>query len=170
LNTLTVWRFGDPQGAEGILPGLRRLVAHGVIHVDDAAVVSWPEGSRKPSTTELGGLTSPGKLWGGSWGMLFGVIFLVPIAGPAFGAGAAAVAGSLSDFGIDDDFIARVRETVTPGTSALFVLSTASVADQLGVEIRGPGIAVLRCNLNHAQARRVRDALGEERQPAIGGR
>jgi len=162
VNTLTVWRFGDPQGAESALPGLRRLAAAGLLEIDDAAAVSWPEGANKPSTRPLGGLLGPGKLWGGSWGMIFALIFLVPIAGPAFGAGAAAIAGGLSDFGIEGDFIKRVRETVTPGSSALFVFSSGAAADQLLVETRGRAVSVLRCNLSRDQARRVREALGEE--------
>ena len=41
----------------------------------------------------------------------------------AVGAAAGALAGSLADYGIDDDFIKNVREKVTEGTSALFLLT-----------------------------------------------
>jgi uncharacterized membrane protein len=161
LNTLTVWKFRGPRSAESQLPRLRRLAAQG-LGIDDAAVVSWPEGARKPSIRSLGSLTGPGQLWGGFWGVLLGLIFLVPIAGPAFGAAAGAIAGSLSDFGIEDDFIKRVRETVTPSTSGLFVLSSDTVADRLKLEMEGPEIALIRCDLNPEHERHLRDALGEE--------
>ena len=60
---------------------------------------------------------------GGSfWGLLFGLIFFVPLLGAAIGAATGALAGSLTDVGIDDAFINKVRDQVTPGTSALFVL------------------------------------------------
>ena len=68
--------------------------------MDDAALVSWPPGQRKPSTTSLGSLTGPGDLWGGFWGVLLALVFLAPLAGPTFGAAAGAVAGSLADFGV----------------------------------------------------------------------
>jgi len=162
VETLTVWTFEGPSGAEAALPRLERLAEEGVIHVDDAALVTWPEQSRKPSLRPLGGLVRPGTLWGGFWGVLLGLMFLVPIAGPAFGAAAGAFAGSLANFGVEDDLVKRVRDVVIPGTSALFVLSSSAVADTLGVELRELEVELLRCDLAPEQARRLRDALGEE--------
>jgi uncharacterized membrane protein len=160
MRSLTVWRFEGTCSAEEALPRLGELAALGEIVVDDAALVSWPRARRKPSMRELGSLIGPGALWGGTWGMLLGLIFLVPIAGPTFGAAAGAVAGSLSDFGIADDFIKRVRDTVTPGTSALFVFSSNAVAERLVDEM--DGVAVVRCDLSHEHERRLHAALGEE--------
>jgi uncharacterized membrane protein len=160
MRGLTVWRFEGAHGAELALPRLEELARRGEIRVDDAALVSWPGARRKPSTRELGSVNGPGSLWGGTWGMLLGLIFLVPIAGPTFGAAAGAIAGSLSDFGIDDDFIKRVRDTVTPGTSALFVFSSDTVAERLGGEL--DGVAAVRCDLSEVHERRLRAALGEE--------
>src|SRR3954462_12620019 len=105
MNTLTVWRFPSPEGADPALPALAGVLAAGRANVDDAALVSWPPGRRKPSARTLGGLARPGRLWGGFWGLLLGLIFLPPIAGPSFGAAAGALAGSLSDFGVEDDFV-----------------------------------------------------------------
>src|SRR5262249_5766078 len=95
---LTVWRFDTPAAAGEALPRLEQLVAAGDARIDDAALVSWPRGRRKPSTRDIGSLTGPGNLWGGFWGVLLALIFLTPLAGPAFGAAAGAVAGSLTDF------------------------------------------------------------------------
>jgi uncharacterized membrane protein len=53
----------------------------------------------------------------------------------AFGAAMGALSGSLRDFGIDDDFVADVRERVTPGTSALFLLSSDAIRDQVRAEL-----------------------------------
>ena len=44
-------------------------------------------------------------------------------------AGLGALSGSLTDVGIDDNFIKRVRDRMTPGRSALFVLSANAVGD-----------------------------------------
>ena len=103
MNTLVVCRFGDPVGAERVLPPLRALAQDGELVIGDAALVSWPRTARKPSTETLGTLTGPGELWGGSWGVLLGLIFLVPIAGPAFGAAAGAFAGTLADCHVAGD-------------------------------------------------------------------
>jgi uncharacterized membrane protein len=168
VNTLTVWTFDGPEAAEQeALPRLERLAALSLISIDDSAVVSWPEGRRKPSFRCLGSLTGGGDLWGGSWGMLLALIFLVPIAGPAFGAAAGAFAGSLGDFGIDDDFIKRVRDSVTPGASALFLVTSRGVADSLTVELGELDVALIRCNLSKDEERRLRAALGEESEHRV---
>jgi uncharacterized membrane protein len=162
VSTLMVCRFEDRTGAKGALPELRRLTEEGRLTIDDAAIVAWPARARKPSTESLGSLTGPGELWGGSWGVLLGLIFLAPLAGPVFGAAAGAFAGTLADVGIGDDFVKRVRETVTAGTSALFVLTGDAEVDQLLDAIDGPGMTVIRCNITQAHERRLFTALGEE--------
>ena len=75
--------------------------------------------------------TAAGALGGAFWGLLFGLIFFVPLLGAAIGAATGALAGSLADVGIDDGFINRVRDQVTPGTSALFVLTSDAVMDKV---------------------------------------
>jgi uncharacterized membrane protein len=162
MNTLVVWRFDGPDGAAAALPRLERLVRAGEATVDDAALVTWPPGHRKPSTMTLGGLSGPGRLWGGSWGVLLALIFLVPIAGPTFGAAAGAVAGSLADFGIADDFVKRVRDDVGPGTSALFVVSSHASVERLAGALDGVATLSARSALSPAEEQHLRDALGEE--------
>ena len=167
VDTLTAWRFDDPGGAEAALARLRTLAEQGLITVDDAAIVSWPTTRRRPQTRDLGSLTGPGALWGGFWGMLLGLIFVVPLAGLALGAAAGALAGSLADVGIDTAFIERVRERVTPGTSALFLLSHGAVVERVAAEMAGLEMELIRSNLSADQERRLREALGEEpSQPA----
>ena len=162
MNTLVVCRFGDPVGAERVLPPLRALAHDGELVIGDAALVSWPRTARKPSTETLGTLTGPGELWGGSWGVLLGLIFLVPIAGPAFGAAAGAFAGTLADLGVDDDFVVRLREVVTPGASALFVLSDAAGADRLVAALAAREPQVMRWAIAREHELRLLATLGEE--------
>lgn len=169
MHALTIWRFEGPDAAAMVLPGLAERVAAGHVEVADVALVSWPPGNRKPSTRSLGALTGPGALWGGFWGMLMGLVFLTPIAGPTFGAAAGAVAGTLSDFGVEDDFLKRAREVVTPGTSALFVLSSDRGVDQITAALAGREVSMLRTDLTHEQARQLYAALGEESASRVGG-
>ena len=49
---------------------------------------------------------------------------------PCLGAAMGALTGSMADVGIDDKFINGVKERVTPGTSALFLLSSDAVVEQ----------------------------------------
>jgi uncharacterized membrane protein len=158
LDTLAVWVYDTPDAAGRVVPVLHSA-SRRAGGIDDAALVTWPEGRRKPSTRPLGSLDGPGHLWSGFWGVLLGVVFLVPLAGPTLGAAAGALAGGLADFGVDDEFVMRVRAAVRPGTSALFVVCPRSSADRLADALSAP---VVRADLSHAQAEYLREALAEE--------
>jgi uncharacterized membrane protein len=93
---------------------------------------------------------------------LFGLIFFVPLLGAAIGAAAGALAGSLTDVGITDSFIREVREKVTPGTSALFLLSSEAVYDRLAAELQGFDAELISTNLSNEQEAQLRDAFGIE--------
>jgi uncharacterized membrane protein len=94
--------------------------------------------------------------------MLFGLIFFLPLLGAALGAATGAWFGSLRDVGISDAFIAEIREKVTPGTSALFVLSTGAVYDRLAAEFSGTEAELISTNLSDEQESELRQAFGLE--------
>jgi len=157
VATLTVWRFPDADGADRAEATLERLQKERLIKVHDAAIVSWPDGAEKPKTRQLNDLTRVAALSGSFWGLLFGLIFVVPLIGMAVGAGIGALAGSMSDVGIDDDFIEGVRDHVTPGTSALFVLSSDAVLDKIhGAFVAGGNPELIRTNLDDEQEAKLR--------------
>jgi uncharacterized membrane protein len=166
MSSLTVWTFATTDGADEALVRLRSLAERGAIAVDDAALLAWPESRRKPSLTEAGGLTGPGALWGGFWGLLLGLIFLVPLAGLAFGAAAGAVAGSLVDVGLDDAFIKRVRAEITPGTSAVFVLSRDAAVDAMTQALGDLDVRLVRVTLSPEEDARLRTVFTEDEIPA----
>lgn len=161
MATLTVWKFGSADGAENALELLERLQKQELIQINDAAYVFWPEGRKKPKTEQLHSLTGAGALGGSFWGLLFGLIFFVPLLGLAVGAAMGAMSGSLADVGIDDEFIREVRDQVTPGTSALFVMSSNAVADKVLEEFKSSGASLVSTNLSAEQEARLREAFGE---------
>jgi uncharacterized membrane protein len=164
MATFSVWKFDSAEGAENTLTTLERLQKEELIRVHDAAVVTWPEGRRKPKTKQLHGTTASGALGGAFWGMLFGLIFFVPLLGLAVGAATGALAGSLTDVGIDDGFINQVREQVTPGTSALFLLTSDAVQDKVKDALSSDtGHAeLIHTNLSNEQEARLREAFSDE--------
>jgi len=168
VGALAVWRFAALEDAEQTLPQLESMVRSGEISVDDAALVTWRRNHRKPATRMLGGLTGPGALWGGFWGMLLGLVFLAPLAGPTFGAAAGAVAGSLRDFGVEDDFVKRVRDTVTPGSSAIFLISDSRSVDRIAVALEPMPVEMIRSDLSNVQEKRLREELGDETVLGLG--
>ena len=68
---------------------------------------------------------------GAFWGSLIGLLFLNPLVGAAVGAGSGALSGKLSDLGVNDQFMKDLGATITPGSSALFVLVRKSTPDKV---------------------------------------
>jgi uncharacterized membrane protein len=159
MATLTVWRFDTPLGAERAEQTLESLGKQGLIKVHDAAIVSFPEGAKKPKTRQLRNMTGAGALGGAFWGLLFGLIFFVPLLGLAVGAGLGAMTGSLTDVGINDDFIKSMRESITPGTSALFVMSSDAVVDKVREAFEGQPMELVQTNLSHEQEKTLQEVF-----------
>ena len=162
MGTLTVWKFDHASGADDATETLRGLSSQHLITIHDAATVRWDEGKKKPKTRQLANLTGAGALGGAFWGMLFGLIFFVPLLGAAIGAASGALAGSLRDVGIDDGFINRVRDEVTPGTSALFVLSSDAVMDKVREAFSASRPELIFTNLSTEQENAIREVFAEE--------
>jgi len=163
MATFTVSQFDSAEGADQVLATLERLQRESLITIDDAAIVSWPEGAKKPSTKQLYDMKGKGALGGAFWGLLFGLIFFVPLLGMAVGAAAGALSGSLSDVGIDDDFIKEVRRQVTPGTSALFLLSSDEVTDQVRATFQRTGLRakLIHTDLTDDQEAAIHEMFGD---------
>jgi uncharacterized membrane protein len=162
MASLTVWKFNTPFGADAALDKLEGLQKQQLITVQDAAVVSWEVGKKKPKTRQLHDTKLGGALGGGFWGLLFGLIFFVPFLGLAIGAATGALFGSLADVGISDSFIKSVRDKVTPGTSALFLLSSDAVFDRVKAEFPAGEAELITTNLSNEQEAKLREAFGEE--------
>jgi len=161
MATLTVWKFDSAGGAQNALTQLERMQKEELIQINDAAYVTWPEGKKKPKTEQLHSLTGAGALGGSFWGLLFGLIFFVPLLGMAVGAAMGALSGSMADVGIDDSFIREVRAQVTPGTSALFVMSSNAVVDKVIEEFKDSGATLVSTNLSHEQEAQLREAFAD---------
>jgi uncharacterized membrane protein len=162
MGTLTVWKFDSANGADDATNILKDLSSKQLITIQDAATVRWDEGKKKPKTRQLNNLAAAGALGGAFWGMLFGLIFFVPLLGAAIGAASGALGGSLADAGIDDDFIKRVRSEVTPGTSALFVMSSNAVVDRVKEAFAGSSPELIFTNLSEEQENALREAFAEQ--------
>jgi uncharacterized membrane protein len=148
MATLSAIKFPTPTGADQALSKLKNLQQQQLITVHDAAVVSWPAGKKHPVTKQGTNLVGAGALGGTFWGLLFGLIFFVPILGMAIGATIGAISGAMADVGIDDEFINTVRDQVTPGTSALFLLSSGAVTDRVAEAFKGQEMEVISTNLS----------------------
>lgn len=161
MASLTVWKFESPDGAEQALQKLKGLASQQLIQIEDAAIVSWPQGKKKPKTHETR-LTGAGALSGAFWGMLFGLIFFVPLFGMAVGAGIGALTGHFTDVGISNEFVKEVRNKVTQGTSALFLLTDQATIDKVSDAFKGTKMELIQSNLSGEQEKQLREVFGEE--------
>jgi uncharacterized membrane protein len=162
MATLSVWKFPTATGADEVEMTLEQLQKEELITLHDAAIVSWPTGKKKPRTRQVNSLTGAGALSGSFWGLLFGLIFFVPFLGMAMGAAMGALSGSMADVGIDDRFIDEVRSKVTPGTSALFVLTSDAVRGKVLERLQGTDMELIHTNLSPDEDTKLREAFGEE--------
>ena len=142
-----------------MLIALQGLQEREVITLEDATVVSWPEGCNKPKASQLHGTSGVGAISGAFWGFLIGAIFFVP----SLGVGTGAQSSPLADVDIDDDFIGHVREKVTEGTSALFALTSGLTAlDEVVDELKAYDFEIISTSLPEEQERRLREAFAQE--------
>jgi uncharacterized membrane protein len=164
MAVLTVWKFDSPEGADRAETILVDLSKQQLIDIADAATVSWPPERKKPKTRQLSGMlgTTTGAGWGALWGLLFGLIFFVPLLGAAVGAGLGALTGRFADVGISRDFIDSVRQQVTPGTSALFLLSANAVIDKIKPALADLNPQLISTNLSTEQEQQLRAAFADD--------
>jgi uncharacterized membrane protein len=161
MTTVTVLKFPTSAGAEDALTHIQRLQKQHLITLHDAAIVSWPRDQQAPKTRQLVNLVSSGALSGMFWGILFGLIFVTPFFGLALGGAVGAIGGAFRDYGIDDDFIKGVRGAVTPGTSALFLMTSDAVLDRVVKAMKGTEFELIATNLSSQQEHKLRDLFDQ---------
>jgi uncharacterized membrane protein len=87
-----------------------------------------------------------------------------PLLGLAIGATAGAISGALTDVGIDDHFMKDLAATMTPGSSALFVLVRRATPDRVLEELKGAGGTILKTSLSHDDEAKLQAALSAAQQ------
>jgi uncharacterized membrane protein len=169
MSELIVLGFDETDKADSILNRLSTLEKEYLIDLEDA-VVAIRDSTGKVRLKQSVNLTSMGAARGGLsgalWGSLVGLLFLNPLAGMvvggAFGAGSGALAGSMTDYGIDDDLIKKLADTIPVNTSALFLLIRKVQPEKILEEFKGERARILRTSLSPDQEKRLREALSAD--------
>jgi uncharacterized membrane protein len=163
MSTLVVIGYEDLFKAEETRLKLWKLQKDYLIDLEDAVVVVKDE-KGKVKLHQAVNLTKAGAVSGGFWGSLVGLIFLNPLLGMAVGATAGAVSGALTDVGIDDRFMKQLAETLSPSSSALFVLCRKATPDKVLEELKGTGGRILKTSLSHDDEAKLQAALSAAAQ------
>src|SRR5262249_36557662 len=160
MTTFTVWKFEDADGAQKAESALRSAANDGLVQIVDHAVLSWPEDAEKPELKHGHDGTKHGAGWGAVWGVLGGALFAIPVAGLALGAGLGALAKRSDGTGITKEDLERIRTEVTPGTSALFLVTDNANLDRLGERFHGRDSKLISTNLTEAEREALLETFG----------
>lgn len=122
-----------------------------------AAIVRSEDGKFRTITNqhEVG----VGATWGLFWGMLFGLLFFVPIFGLALGAGLGAIMGKITKSSIDKGFQDQIKDALTPGSSALFLIVEQMTTDKALDGLSKFGGTVIKTSLSKEDEAALQEAL-----------
>jgi len=167
MGSRVVVGFPKVEEAELVRRELVDIQREQLIALDDAVVVEHDAAGQVHLRQSIN-LTAAGAIGGSFWGTLVGLLFLNPLLGAAVGAGVGAASGSLSDIGINDDFMRELGETLPSGSAALCLLVREATPDRVIERLRAhaPHAKLLRTNLSHTDEDRLRELLEQARLQA----
>lgn len=166
MSEFVVVAFDDVLKADEVLSRLKRLQREYLIDLEDAVVaVRDSEGKvdLKQSVNLVGMGAASSGLSGAFFGSLIGLLFLNPLAGAAIGgaigAGSGALAGSLADYGINDDLIKEIADTIKPNSSALFLLVRKAQPEKVLGEFADINGKIIRSSLSPENERQLQEKI-----------
>jgi uncharacterized membrane protein len=127
---LVVLGFADELSAFRLRELLSEMEEDGVLEIGDA-VVATRNAKGKVRLHQSMPLVAAGAMVGSFGGLILGMLLLNPLFGSIAGMAAGAATAARSDLGIDDGFMKSLGETLTPGSSALFVVVRHTKPEQI---------------------------------------
>jgi uncharacterized membrane protein len=157
--------YPDETSALAAEQEAQRLADELIVQPDAIAAIVRRADGRYQVTTNHHAVGS-GATWGMFWGLFFGLLFFVPVLGMAMGSGLGALFGKLEQAGIDKEFQARVRDLLTPGTSALFLVLEDATPETVVRALSRYGGTIIKTSLSQEVERKLQCALhgAEDRQ------
>jgi uncharacterized membrane protein len=158
LSDLVAIAYKDVPTAQQVAGNLGEAVKAHEIELEDLVIVEHKDDGKiklhQPSMAGMG--AAGGALWGG----LIGLIFFMPLFGMAIGAAAGAAGGAMTDRGVDDNFMKKLGEELTPGSAALIVLISKVSTDKILPKVQIPG-TVIQTSLSNEDEQALKDALAK---------
>ncbi|NUS41487.1 MAG: DUF1269 domain-containing protein [Terrabacter sp.] len=168
MTALTVWRYDTPFGADAGAVRLKTLAERKVLTVHDAITIAWMPRAKEPVIGHVKHPTASSVGKGSVLGGLVGMLVLAPAAGAAIGAGVAGVSARLRRSGIDEEFVKELGSQLTPGSSALLVLSSDGDLDELRPamerELERGDVVLLHAELSEDAPAAMVEAMDELRR------
>ena len=161
MSTLIAIGYPDAQTAEEVRGVLIQATKERLVDLQDAVVVEH-RSDGKIKLHQAVSTTGAGAAGGALWGGLIGLLFLAPLFGMAVGAASGAVAGKVTDAGVNDDFLKQLGARLEPGAAALIALGSSQAPDKLLERLQPYGGDVIQTSLAHEEEERLRSSLGVE--------
>jgi len=137
----TAWRFRGTEGADEAVLKLKQLNTQDLIDLQDVAVIRWPQYAAAPTAAEH--VTDEGSK-------------------------VTAIVHKLRAGRIDSSMIESVKGDLTPGTSALVLLSSDAAVDTVAKAFAGQPMELIRSDLSVQQQDALRAAFGGLPGPGSG--
>lgn len=160
MSELIVVAFDDEATGFDLRTELVKMQQDYLIEMEDAVVVTRSS-EDDIKLHQAVNLTAAGAVGGGLWGTLIGLLFLNPLLGAGVGAASGAIAGKLTDVGINDDFIRETSKALQPGGSAVFVLVRKMTPDKVLERLQAfnKNGRILQTSLTNDAEDKLRNAL-----------
>ncbi len=133
----TAWRFASTEGADGAVLKLKGLDAQDLIDVQDVTVLRWPHYAGGPTVQEH--VTDSGTM-------------------------VSSIVRKIKHETIDGSMIETVKTDLMPGTSAVVVLSSGAVIDQVARAFEDSGMELIRTDLSVPDQDRLRAMIRQAQQ------
>jgi uncharacterized membrane protein len=134
MSTMTAWRFAGTEGADNAVLRLKQLGDQQLIDVQDVAVLRWPQYATAPTAHEH--VTEEGSK-------------------------VSALVHKFRHDVIDSSMLESVKGDLTPGTSAIVLLSADAAIGTVAKAFEGEDMELIRSNLSVQEQDQVRNAFGD---------
>lgn len=158
MSTLIAVAYPDRETAEQVRGELVEAAKEHLLALEDCVVITR-DGEGKVKLHQAMNTTAAGAAGGAMWGGLIGLLFLAPVVGMAVGAASGALGGKVADVGVNDDFLKRLGEQLTPSSAALIVLGRSDAGDKVIARVRPYGGEIIQTSLAEADEAHLREAL-----------
>ena len=158
MSTLIAVAYPDRETAEKVRQELVEAATEKLLQLEDCVVVAR-DGDGKVKLHQAMSTTGAGAAGGALWGGLIGLLFLAPVVGMAVGAASGALGGKMADVGVDDNFLKRLGEQLTPNSAAVIVLGSTDARDKVTERVRPYGGELIQTSLDEEQEEHLRQAL-----------
>jgi uncharacterized membrane protein len=157
MSDLIVMSFNSAAVAEEVRDKVRQLQKGGLIALSDAAVITKDAEGKISVNNEVSRETKVGAGVGAVLGAVLGFAF--PIAGILIGTAGGAAVGAMVGNGVDRKFVEDVQNTLTPGSSALFLVIRSGDAAALRGALEPYEGTLIQTTLDSSLEEQLRDAL-----------